>query len=152
MFSIVCGCFFPPPDFLFVIYSYWYASLIKLITNFMYLIIYFIYLWHHQFDHQSDQWIGNHSNICDSLRAKTHRRMEYFVTLIDDYTRYGYTYLLKHKSKVVKKFRHYKLEVEKQQGEPIKSVNNDISGEVEAFDEFCKEEGIRQIYIMPYKP
>ena len=76
--------------------------------------------------------------------------MEYFITFIDDYSRYGYVYLLKHKSEALKKFKNYKTEVEKQLGRPIKSINNDRGGEYEVFDEFYKGEGIRHIYTMPY--
>ena len=57
-----------------------------------------------------------HSDICGPLRTKTHRGMKYFITFIDDYSRYGYTYLLKHKSEAIEKFRHYKTEVEKHLG------------------------------------
>ena len=78
--------------------------------------------------------------------------MEYLITFIDDYSRYGYVYLLKHKSEALKKFKNYKTEVEKQLGRPIKSINNDRGGEYEVFDEFYKGEGIRHIYTMPYKP
>ena len=78
--------------------------------------------------------------------------MEYFITFIDDYSRYGYVYLLKHKYEALKIFKNYKTEVEKQLGQPIKSINNDRGGEFEVFDEFCKGEGIRHIYTMPYKP
>lgn len=34
----------------------------------------------------------------------------------------------------------------------IKSLNNDKNGEYEAFNEFCKGEGINHVYTMPYKP
>ena len=78
--------------------------------------------------------------------------MEYFVTFTDDYSRYGYIYLLKYKSKVVEKFKKFKLEVENQLGRSIKSLNNDRGGEYETFDQFCKEMGIRHIYTMPYNP
>ena len=61
-------------------------------------------------------------------------------------------YLLKYKSKAVEKFKEFKLEVENQLGRSIKSLNNDRGGEYEAFDQFCKEMGIRHIYTMPYKP
>ena len=46
-----------------------------------------------------------HSNICGPLRTKTHRGMEYFITFTDDYSRYGYIYLLKYKSKAVEKLK-----------------------------------------------
>uniref|UniRef100_A0A2N9EP82 Integrase catalytic domain-containing protein n=1 Tax=Fagus sylvatica TaxID=28930 RepID=A0A2N9EP82_FAGSY len=74
------------------------------------------------------------------------------VKVDDDYSRYGYIYLLKYKSEAVEKFKEFKLEVENQLGISIKSLNNDRGGEYEAFDLFCKEMGIRHIYTMPYKP
>uniref|UniRef100_A0A2N9GSY4 CCHC-type domain-containing protein n=1 Tax=Fagus sylvatica TaxID=28930 RepID=A0A2N9GSY4_FAGSY len=70
----------------------------------------------------------------------------------DDYSKYGYIYLLKYKSEAVEKFKEFKLEVENQLGRSIKSLKNDMGGEYEAFDQFCKEMGIRHIYTMPYKP
>ena len=93
-----------------------------------------------------------HYDICGSLRIKTHRGMKYFVTFTDDYSKYGYIYLLKYKSKAIEKFKEFKLEVENQLGRSIKNLNNDRSGEYEAFDQFCKEMEIRHIYTMPYKP
>ena len=67
--------------------------------------------------------------------------MKYFITFIDDYSQYGYVYLLKHKSEALKKkkFKNYKTEVKKQLKRPIKSINNDRGGEYETFDEFYKE-------------
>ena len=78
--------------------------------------------------------------------------MEYFITFTDDYSRYGYIYLLKHKSEAIEKFKEFKLEVETQLGRPIKSLNSDRGGEFETLDNFCKLNGIRHIYTMPYKP
>jgi hypothetical protein len=93
-----------------------------------------------------------HSDICGPLRTKTHKGMEYFITFTDDYSRYGHIYLIKYKSEAIEKFKEYKLEVEKQLGRSIKSLNNDRGGEYEAIDSFCKESGIRHLYTMPYKP
>jgi hypothetical protein len=53
-----------------------------------------------------------HSDICGPLRTKTHRVIKYFATFTDDYSRYGYIYLLKYKSEAVEKFKEFKLEVE----------------------------------------
>ena len=75
-----------------------------------------------------------HSDICGSLRTKTHRGMEYFITFTNDYSRYRYIYLLIYKSEAVEKFKEFKLEVENQLGRSIKSLNNDRGGEYEAFD------------------
>ena len=75
-----------------------------------------------------------HSDICGPLRTKTHRGMKYFITFIDDYSRYRYIYLIKYKSKTVEKFKEFKLEVENQLERSIKSLNNDRGGEYEAFN------------------
>ena len=36
----------------------------------------------------------------------------YFITFTDDFSWYGYVYIMKYKSKAFKKFRKYKNEVE----------------------------------------
>ena len=38
---------------------------------------------------------------------------EYFVTFVDDYSRYGYIYLMQHKSKTFEKFKEFQSESEK---------------------------------------
>ena len=47
---------------------------------------------------------------------------EYFITFIDDYSRYGYLYLMRHKSEAFDKFKEYKAEVENYRGKSIKSL------------------------------
>ena len=37
---------------------------------------------------------------------------EYFIAFIDDYSRYGYNYLMCHKSEVFEKFKEFKAKVE----------------------------------------
>jgi hypothetical protein len=76
-----------------------------------------------------------HSDICEPFRTKTHRGIEYFITFIDDYSRYGYIYLIINKSEainkfkefklIINKFKKFKLEVDKQLGRFIKTLNND---------------------------
>ena len=53
----------------------------------------------------------------------------YFVTFIDDYSRYGYCYLMKYKSKTSEKFKEFRAEVEKQHGKSIKTLRSDRGGE-----------------------
>ena len=53
----------------------------------------------------------------------------YFLTFIDDFSRYGYLYLIKEKSDALDKFKVFKLEVEKQLGKVIKIVRSDRGGE-----------------------
>ena len=50
---------------------------------------------------------------------------EYFITFVDDYSRYGNVYLMRHKSEAFEKFREYKVEAEKQIGVYIKQLRSD---------------------------
>ena len=68
---------------------------------------------------------------------------KYFITFIDDSTKYCYVYLLKSKDEVVEKFSLYKQEVENQLNKKIKMVRSDRGGEyVEPFSEFYAQHGI----------
>ena len=95
-----------------------------------------------------------HSDICGPMRVKTHNKMEYFISFIDDFSRFGYVYLIVHKSQALEKFKEYKKEVETQLGRSIKGLNTDRGGEYtsEFFKEYCKENGIRHVNTMPYIP
>ena len=48
-----------------------------------------------------------HSDICGPLRTKTHQGMEYFITFMNNYSKYKYVYLLKYKSGAVEKFKEF---------------------------------------------
>ena len=58
------------------------------------------------------------------LRGKT-----YFVTFIDDCTRFCYVYLLNYKDEVMEKFKIYKEEVELHCESFIKCLRSDRGGE-----------------------
>ena len=47
---------------------------------------------------------------------------EYFISFINDYSRYEYIYLMRHKFEAFDKFKEYKAEVEKHRGNSIKSL------------------------------
>ncbi|KAG9442378.1 hypothetical protein H6P81_018232 [Aristolochia fimbriata] len=95
-----------------------------------------------------------HSDICGPLNVKIHRGMSYFITFIDDYSRYGYIYLISKKSEALDKFKEFKVEVENQLGRTIKILKSDRGGEYtsDLFDEFCKANGIRHQFTLPYTP
>jgi len=52
------------------------------------------------------------SDVCDSNRVFTRGDRRYFVTFIDDYSKFYYTYLLKFKNEVLDWFNVYKVEAE----------------------------------------
>ena len=53
----------------------------------------------------------------------------YFMTLIDDASRYCYLYLLKIKDEALNYFKIYKAEVETQLDKKIKRIRSDRGGE-----------------------
>ena len=54
---------------------------------------------------------------------------KYFITFIDDYSRYMYLYMLRSKDKALEAFKVFKVEVEKQCEKRIKIVRLDRGGE-----------------------
>ncbi|KAJ9557034.1 hypothetical protein OSB04_011648 [Centaurea solstitialis] len=53
----------------------------------------------------------------------------YFITFTDDFSRYGYVYLMRHKSESFEKFREYQNEVQNQLDRKIKFLRSDRGGE-----------------------
>ena len=53
----------------------------------------------------------------------------YFLTFIDDLRRYGYIYLMKHKSETFEKFKEFQSEVENHHNKKIKFLRSDCGGE-----------------------
>ena len=94
-----------------------------------------------------------YSDTCDLKYVQTRGGKKYFVTFIDDCTRYCYVYLLRSKDEALEKFMHYKNEVENQLGRKIKAIRSDRGGEYDApFDRLCQEHGIIHQTFPPYTP
>ena len=70
-----------------------------------------------------------HSDICGEMSVPTFGQKVYFITFIDDFSRYGYVYLIKHKSKGFDMFKVFKAEVENQLNKKIKVLRTDRGGE-----------------------
>ncbi|GJR81635.1 zinc finger, CCHC-type containing protein [Tanacetum coccineum] len=51
-----------------------------------------------------------HTDVCGPFRIVSRQGASYFVTFTDDFSRYGYVYLLKHKYEVFETFKDYDLE------------------------------------------
>ena len=68
-------------------------------------------------------------SLCGPISTIARGGYEYFITFIDDYSRYGYIYLMHHKSETFEKFKEFKVEVENQIGKSIKSLRFDRGGE-----------------------
>ena len=53
-----------------------------------------------------------HSDVCGPMSTHAIGGYSYFITFTDDFSKYGYVYLMKYKSEAFEKFREYKNEVE----------------------------------------
>lgn len=85
-----------------------------------------------------------HLDICELNGILTRSGNRYFITFIDDCSRFTYVYLLKHKDEAFKMFKVYKAEVENQLRRKIKVPRSDREGEYFSndFNIFCEENGI----------
>ena len=54
-----------------------------------------------------------HYDVCEPFSTQARGGYEYYVTFIDDYSRYGYVYLMHQKSETFVKFKEFYAEVEK---------------------------------------
>ena len=70
-----------------------------------------------------------HTDVCGPMNVKARGGYEYFITFTDDFSRYGYIYLLHRKSDSFEKFKEFRAEVEKQLGKSIKAICSDRGGE-----------------------
>jgi len=66
-----------------------------------------------------------YSDLCEMNGELTKGGKSYFMTLIDDYTRFCYVYLLKSKDEALHYFKVYKTEVENQLERKTKHVRMD---------------------------
>ena len=48
-----------------------------------------------------------HTDVCGPMNVPTRNALHYFVTFTDDLSRYGYIYLMKHKSETFEKFKEF---------------------------------------------
>ncbi|GJY33660.1 retrotransposon protein, putative, ty1-copia subclass [Tanacetum coccineum] len=85
-----------------------------------------------------------HTDVCSPLRHVSRQGTSYFITFTDEYSRYGYVYLLKHKHEVFETFKVFKNEVENQLGKTIKALRSDRGGEYisQEFKDYLKACGI----------
>ena len=92
-----------------------------------------------------------HSDICDLKFASTRGGNKYFITFIDDSTKYCYVYLLKSKDEALEKFILYKTEVENQLNKKVKLKRHDRGGEyVTPVGDYFAQHGIRHEVTPPY--
>ncbi|KAK1426395.1 hypothetical protein QVD17_15066 [Tagetes erecta] len=81
-----------------------------------------------------------HTDVCGSFKTMTRNGERYFITFIDDYSRYGYVYLLRHKDEAFEMFKVFQDEVQNQLKRTIEVLRSDRGGEYlnDAFQEHLR--------------
>ena len=79
---------------------------------------------------------------------------EYFITFTDDYSRCGYVYLMKRRSKAFEMFKEFRTEVENQLGKRIKAIRSDRGGKylLGDFKDYLTKNGIVSQLTAPRTP
>jgi hypothetical protein len=66
-----------------------------------------------------------HSDVYGPMSTTARGGYSYFITFTDDFSRYGYVYLMRHKSESFEKFKEFQNEVQNQLGKTIKAIRSD---------------------------
>ncbi|XP_059658771.1 uncharacterized protein LOC132305108 [Cornus florida] len=69
-----------------------------------------------------------HTVVCGPMNIRARGGYKYFITFIDDYSRYGYVYLMHRKSEAFDKFKDFQVESERQTGKSLKTLRSDRGG------------------------
>ena len=95
-----------------------------------------------------------HTDVCGKLSPRSAGGAEYFVTFVDDKSRYVWLYVLKSKGEVFSKFCEWKALVERSTGRKLKALRSDNGGEYTfgEFVEYLRSEGIRHELTVPKSP
>ncbi|KAK1604804.1 hypothetical protein QYE76_028477 [Lolium multiflorum] len=75
-----------------------------------------------------------HTDVCGPMSVVSRGGYRYVLTFTDDLSRYGYIYLMKHKSETFEKFKEFQSEVENQRNKKIKFLRSDRGGEYLSYE------------------
>ena len=95
-----------------------------------------------------------HTDVCGPMQTITPGGRRYFVTFIDDFSKFCYIYLLKRKSEVYNKVVEFVEMVKNVYGKKPKTIRADRGGEYKSFKviKYLKKEGICRQYTAAYTP
>ena len=95
-----------------------------------------------------------HSDIWGPAQTQSIGGGRYFLTIIDDFSRKIWLFVMKEKSEAFTKFRDWCKAVETEKGKSLKCLRTDNGLEFlsSQFDDFCKERGIKRHRTVPNNP
>ena len=85
------------------------------------------------------EWATNlleiiHTDVCGPMSIEARGGYHYVLTLTDDLSRYGYVYLMKHKSETFEKFKEFQSEVENHRDKKIRFLWSDRGDEYLSYE------------------
>jgi len=94
------------------------------------------------------------TDVCGPMSMIARGGFQYFVTCTNDFSRYDYVYLMKHKSETFEKFKEFYNEVENQSGKKVKALRSYRGGEYlsHEFSNHLKSYGIVPYLTPPRMP
>ena len=95
-----------------------------------------------------------HSDVCGPMQNASIGGSRFFVTFIDDYSRFTHVYFIKHKSDVFSVFQEYQALVTNKTGQTIGTLRSDGGGEYmsDQFEQYLRSEGIHHELTVRYAP
>jgi len=95
-----------------------------------------------------------HSDICGPMSEETFGSQRYFISFIDDFTRFCTIYLIRKKDQAFEKFKEFKNLMENRFEKKIKILRSDNGGEYisKEFEIFLKNSGIQNKFTVSYNP
>jgi len=95
-----------------------------------------------------------HTDVCGEIEVESLGGADYYVTFIDDALGFCYVYFLKHKDKVLEKFKLYENMIANKFGQKIKIVRSDNGRKYKnaKMNEYIEERGIIMENTAPHTP
>ena len=85
-----------------------------------------------------------HLDVCGPMSIQARGGYEYFIIFTNDYSKFGYVYLIKWNSEAFEKFKEFRAKVENQLGKCIKAIQSDRGGKylLGDFKDYITKNGI----------
>ncbi|CAH9056331.1 unnamed protein product [Cuscuta europaea] len=93
-----------------------------------------------------------HADLCGPITPSTLAGNNYFMLIVDDYSRWTWVFVIRLKDQVFGLFKKFKQQVENMSGCRVKTLRTDRGGEFlsNEFTKFCEDEGIQRHVTTPY--
>ncbi|XP_074351571.1 uncharacterized protein LOC141690694 [Apium graveolens] len=100
-------------------------------------------------------WVyDSHGRLLMKVQRSANSWEHVLVSLVDDYSHAMWVYMLRYKDQALEIFKHFKVVVEKEAKNTIKTLRTDRGGEFNSkeFNDFCANAGIKRHLTVPYTP